>query len=77
MAFLDTQRELVVRELEVMTDHLKRAKESNQPLDVPNLKSDILRDFKGSMQKLKEELTGQIEDLIHERNKLRLGKSFR
>lgn len=70
MAFLDTQREIVVRELEVMTEHLKKAKESSQPLDINSLKGDIMRDFGGSLLKLKDQLAGEIEDLIHRRNEL-------
>lgn len=70
MAFLDTQRELVVRELEVMTDHLKKVKETGEPLDVSGLKSSILRDFKDNLEKMKAELGGEIEDLIRQRNKL-------
>lgn len=70
MAFLDTQREIVVRELEVMTEHLKKAKETNQPLDVNQLKSDIMRDFGSSLLSLKDDLSGEIEDLIHKRNEI-------
>ncbi|KAG9713512.1 RhoGAP-domain-containing protein, partial [Aureobasidium melanogenum] len=70
MAFLDTQREMVVRELEIMTEHLTRAKESNKPLDISQLKSEILQDFAHSLQKLKDNLGSQIEDLVHKRNEL-------
>ena len=70
VAFLDTQREMVVRELEVMTEHLTRAKDSNRPLNLDALKSDILRDFAISLQKLKDTLGSQIEDLVHRRNEL-------
>lgn len=70
MAFLDTQREMVVKELEIMTEHLARAKDSNQPLDITSLKSEVLKDFANSMQKLKDNLGVQIEDLIHRRNEL-------
>ena len=70
MAFLDTQRELVVRELEVMTEHLARAKDTNQLMDLPSLKSDMLKDFAQSLNRLKDSLSGQIEDLIHKRNDL-------
>jgi hypothetical protein len=70
MAFLDTQREMVVRELEIMTDHLTKAKESNKPLDISQLKSEILQDFAHSLQKLKDNLGSQIEDLVHKRNEL-------
>jgi hypothetical protein len=67
MAVLDTQREVVIRELEIMTDHLKRAKDSNGSMDLNQLKSDILRDFGNSLHKLKDQLSGQIEDLISKR----------
>lgn len=70
MAFLDTQREMVVRELEIMTEHLTKAKESNKPLDISQLKSEILQDFAHSLQKLKDNLGSQIEDLVHKRNEL-------
>ncbi|KAL9066365.1 MAG: hypothetical protein Q9157_007166 [Trypethelium eluteriae] len=70
VAFLDTQKEIVVRELEVMTDHLSKAKDSGKPLDLTQLQSDILAEFASSLQKLKDSLGSQIEDLIHRRNEL-------
>jgi hypothetical protein len=70
MAVLDTQREVVIRELEIMTEHLKRAKDSNGSMDLNQLKSDILRDFGNSLHKLKDQLSGQIEDLISKRAEL-------
>lgn len=70
MAFLDTQREMVVRELEIMTEHLSKAKESNQPLDFQSLKSEVLQDFARSLEKLKDTIGSQIEDLVHKRNEL-------
>ncbi|ORY07389.1 rho-type GTPase-activating protein-like protein 2 [Clohesyomyces aquaticus] len=70
MAVLDTQREMVIRELEIMTEHLKRAKEDSRALDINQLKSDVLIDFANSLQKLKDQLGGQIEDLIARRTEL-------
>ena len=70
MAVLDTQREMVIRELEIMTEHLKHAKESNGSMDINQLKSDILKDFANSLHKLKDQLGGQIEDLISKRAEL-------
>lgn len=70
MAVLDTQREMVIRELEIMTEHLKHAKESNGSMDINQLKSDILKDFANSLHKLKDQLGGQIEDLISKRSEL-------
>ncbi|KAH7371354.1 rho-type GTPase-activating protein-like protein 2 [Pyrenochaeta sp. MPI-SDFR-AT-0127] len=70
MAVLDTQREMVIRELEIMTEHLKRAKDSNGSMDINQLKSEILRDFAQSLHKLKDQLGTQIEDLISKRAEL-------
>ena len=70
MAVLDTQRELVIRELEALTEHLKKAKENSEALDINQLKSDIMKDFAGSLQKLKDQLGNQIEDLITKRAEL-------
>lgn len=70
MAFLDTQREMVVRELEVMTDHLGKVKDKNQPLDLPALRESIFRELSDSLQKLKDHMGGQIEDLMKKRTEL-------
>ena len=70
MVVLDTQREMVVAELESMTAHLQKAKDSSQPLDLHSLKSDILRDFADSLQRLKDHMSGQVEDLMHRRSEL-------
>ncbi|KAL5117837.1 hypothetical protein ACEQ8H_004311 [Pleosporales sp. CAS-2024a] len=70
MAVLDTQREVVIRELEIMTENLKRAKDSNGSMDLNQLKSDILKEFGNSLHKLKDQLSGQIEDLISKRAEL-------
>jgi len=70
MAFLDTQREMVVRELEVMTNHLGKAKDQNQPLDLPALKDSVLQELADSITKLKDHMGQQIEDLMRKRNEL-------
>lgn len=70
MAYLDTQRELAVRELETMTEHLVRARDTNQPFDIATLKNDILHDLSVSLQRLKDQLAPQIEDMVHRRNEL-------
>ena len=70
MAVLDTQREMVIRELEIMTEHLKHAKNSQGNMDIGQLKSDILKDFANALQKLKDNLGNQIEDLITKRSEL-------
>jgi len=70
MVVLDTQKEIVVRELEVLTDHIATAKKSREPLDLGKLSNDVLREFAEALQKLKDSFAPQIEDLIQRRNNL-------
>jgi hypothetical protein len=61
---------MVIRELEIMTEHLKKAKSNQGNIEINQLKSDILKEFAGSLQKLKDNLGNQIEDLITKRSDL-------
>ncbi len=70
MVVLDTQKEIVVRELELLTDHIAAAKRSGEPLNLGGLSNVILREFAQSLQKLKQSFTPQIEDLTQTRNEL-------
>ncbi|KAL8782931.1 MAG: hypothetical protein Q9213_004987 [Squamulea squamosa] len=70
MIVLDTQKEIVVRELEVLTEHIADSKKSREPLDLNKMSNAVLREFAESLQKLKESFTPQIEDLTHKRNEL-------
>ena len=64
MVVLDTQKEIVVRELDVLTEHIAAAKKSGEPLDLEQLSNVVLREFAESLQKLKDSYTPQIEDLM-------------
>ncbi|KAK4697358.1 Rho-type GTPase-activating protein 1/2, partial [Lecanoromycetidae sp. Uapishka_2] len=68
MVVLDTQKEIVVRELEVLTEHISAAKKSGEPLDLGRLSNAVLREFAESLQKLKDSFAPQIEDLTQRRN---------
>ena len=70
MVVLDTQKEIVVRELEVLTEHIAAAKKSGEPLDLRKLSNAVLREFAESLQMLKESFTPQIEDLTQQRNEI-------
>lgn len=67
---LDTQKEIVVRELEVLTEHIAAAKKSGEPLDLGSMSNTVLREFAEALQKLKDSFTPQIEDLVQKRNDL-------
>lgn len=70
MVVLDTQKEIVVRELEVLTEHIASAKKSDEPLDIGKLSNAVLREFAESLQKLKDSFAPQIEDLTQRRNEI-------
>lgn len=69
MVVLDAQKEIVLRELKVLTDHLESEKRGGSgALDVGKLTSNVLREFVEAIQQLKDSFTPQIEELIQKRN---------
>lgn len=67
MVVLDTQKEIVVRELEVLTEHIAAAKKSREPLDLGHMKNVVLREFGEELEKLKNLFTPQIEELTQKK----------
>lgn len=67
---LDTQKELVVRELEILTEHIATAKRTGDPLDLSKMSHAVMREFAESLQKLKDSFAPQIEDSVQKRNDL-------
>lgn len=70
MAFLDTQREMVIRELETMTDQLAKAKDSEGPIDLEVLQSDAMKHFTQQLHQLRDNIGDQIEELMRKKNDL-------
>ncbi|KAI1943459.1 Rho-type gtpase-activating protein [Ophidiomyces ophidiicola] len=70
MVVLDAQKEIVLRELEVLKEHIATEKQSNAPLDLGKMSNAVLRDFAEALQRLKESFAPQIEELIQKRNDL-------
>lgn len=69
MVVLDAQKEIAMRELSVLTDHLEAEKRgASGPLDLGKITNTVLREFVESIQKLKESYTPQVEELIQKRN---------
>ena len=68
MIVLDTQKELVVRELEILTEHIAASKKSSDPLDLSQMSNIVLREFGESLENLKESFAPQIMDLTQKRN---------
>lgn len=70
MVVLDTQKEIIVRELEVLTEHIASAKKTGEQIDVSKMHNSVLRDLAEALQKLKNSFTPQIEALVQQRNNL-------
>ncbi|KAJ5482078.1 Rho GTPase activation protein [Penicillium sp. IBT 31633x] len=72
MVVLDAQREIVLRELTVLTDHMEAEKRdgTNGPLDLGKISNHVLRELAESIQKLKDSFAPQIEELMQKRNDL-------
>ena len=70
MVVLDTQKEIVIRELEVLTEHIANSKRSREPLDIGSMSNSVIREFAQSLQNLKESFQPQIERLTQQRNDL-------
>ena len=70
MVVLDTQKEIVVRELELMTEHIAKVKTNKEPLDMGKMTSTVIRDFAASLERLANSFTPQLEELIEKRNNL-------
>jgi hypothetical protein len=51
MVFLDSQKEMMVRELEVLTGRIEAEKQSGAPLDLRKLNNTVLRDFAESLRR--------------------------
>ncbi|PWY94885.1 Rho GTPase activator Rga [Aspergillus sclerotioniger CBS 115572] len=69
MVVLDAQKEIAMRELSVLTDHLEAEKRGGGgSLDLGKLTNHVLREFVESISKLKETFTPQIEELVQKRN---------
>ncbi|KAB8078142.1 hypothetical protein BDV29DRAFT_20951 [Aspergillus leporis] len=69
MVVLDARKEIVMRELSVLTDHLEAEKRGGGgTLDLRKLTNQVLREFVESIQKLKDSFAPQIEELVQKRN---------
>ncbi|KAL1969361.1 hypothetical protein VTN77DRAFT_9554 [Rasamsonia byssochlamydoides] len=70
MVVLDAKKEIVLRELSVLTEHLEAEKQGGEPMDLNKLTSNVLRAFAESLQQLKDSFAPQIEELMQKRQEL-------
>jgi hypothetical protein len=70
VSVLDSQAELMIRQIEVLAGFVEKAKDSNQPLDLGELEESAIKEFVQKVDKLKQSLSAQVEQLLDERNDL-------
>jgi len=68
VSVLDTQTEIMIRQLEVLAGYVERAKDTKRPIDPRELEESALRDFVAKLEKLKQSMTASLEHLHNERD---------
>ena len=68
MVVLDARKEIVLRELSVLTEHIEAEKHGGAPMDLGKLTNNVIRRFAESLQQLKDSFAPQIEELMQKRN---------
>lgn len=70
VSVLDTQAEIMIRQLEVLAGYVEKAKETNDPIDVEELEESAIKDFVQKLERVKEAMSTEIEELHEQRDKL-------
>ncbi|KAF2963313.1 hypothetical protein GQX73_g10260 [Xylaria multiplex] len=70
VSVLDTQTEIMIRQLEALAGYVERAKETKKPVDPRDLEESAIRDFVQRLDKLKQSMSANIEQLHAERDQL-------
>ncbi|KAI1632014.1 hypothetical protein F4809DRAFT_126316 [Biscogniauxia mediterranea] len=70
VSVLDTQTEIMIRQLEVLAGYVEKAKETKRPVDPRELEESALRDFVQKLEKLKMSMSASIAQLHTERDDL-------
>ena len=75
VSVLDTQAEIMIRQLEVLAGYVERAKKTNEPLDTRELEDSAIKEFVQKLDKVKAAMAATIEQLHAERDELLEEKS--
>ena len=70
VSVLDTQAEIMIRQLEVLAGYVERAKSTNQPIDAKELEDSAIKDFVQRLDELQKSMATTIEQLYAERDAL-------
>lgn len=70
VSVLDSQTEIMIRQLEVLAGYVEKAKNAKQPLDITELEDSAIKEFVQKLERLKETMSDAVEALYEERNEL-------
>ncbi|KAF5719250.1 rho GTPase activator Rga [Fusarium mundagurra] len=70
VSVLDTQTEIMIRQLEVLAGYVERAKETKTPIDPRDLEDSAIKEFVQKLDKVKQTMSAAIEQLHEERDLL-------
>lgn len=70
VSVLDTQAEIMIRQLEVLAGYVERAKTTKQPIDAKELEDSAIKDFVQKLDELQKKMAAEVEQLHSERDEL-------
>jgi hypothetical protein len=70
VSVLDTQTEIMIRQIEVLAGYVERAKKTNEPIDPRELEESAINEFVKKLEKVKHSMSMAIEQLHAERDEL-------
>ncbi|PQE23225.1 hypothetical protein CJF31_00006957 [Rutstroemia sp. NJR-2017a BVV2] len=70
VSVLDSQTELMIRQLEVLAGYVERAKDSKEAINIAELEDSAIKEFVQKLERLKQSMAGSIEQLFEERDEL-------
>ncbi|KAL2153300.1 hypothetical protein VTH82DRAFT_4455 [Thermothelomyces myriococcoides] len=70
VSVLDTQTEIMIRQIEVLAGYVERAKKTNEPIDTRELEESAIKEFVQKLEKVKQDMAAAIEKLHAERDEL-------
>lgn len=70
VSVLDTQTEIMIRQLEVLAGYVEKAKETKTPVDPRELEDSAIKDFVQKLENVKIAMSESIEQLHEERDQI-------
>jgi len=70
VSVLDSQTEIMIRQLEVLAGYVERAKDTKTPINVADLEDSAIKEFVQKLERLKQTMAVEVEALYEGRNEL-------